>query len=119
MHRRNFHKRAVAVILVILSLSALTGAAERDMLAFQGIVMSVDLKKQSMVVNERVCIWNRETIINNEKGMPAALEQLKVKNWIYVEGVYEKAHHRVLAKTIYLLPKYVDEKEKGQYPFIK
>ena len=81
--------------------------------------MAVDLKKHTMVVNERMCLWNRETVINNDRGTPAALDQLKAKSWVYVEGIYDKAHHRVLAKTIYLLPKYVEKKDKGQYPFIK
>ena len=81
--------------------------------------MAVDLKKHTMVVNERMCTWNQETIIRNERGLPAALDQLKAKNWIYVEGVYDKVHHRVLAKTVYLLPKFVEKKDKGQYRFIK
>ncbi len=119
MHRTYFRKMMVGVILFLLSLSGLTWAAEKDILTFQGIVMAVDLQKRSMVVNERICIWNHETAIHNGRGLRADLDQLNPRTWVYVEGVYDKAHHRVLAKTIYLLPKYVDEKEKGQYPFIK
>jgi len=33
--------------------------------------------------------------------------------------VEDKAHKRAVAKKIYLLPKYIDEKEKNLYPFIK
>ncbi len=112
-------RRTMGVVILFISISGLTGAAERDILTFQGIVMAVDLQKRSMVVNERICTWNHEATILNERGLPTDKDQLKAKNWVYVEGVYDKAHHRVLAKTIYLLPKYVTEKEKGQYPFIR
>jgi hypothetical protein len=105
--------------MVLLSTGSLTGATEKDMVQFQGVVMTVDLKKHSIVVNERTCTWNKHTLINDERGLPIDMDRLKAKTWVYVEGVREKGHRRVLAKVIYLLPKYVDEKEKCLYPFIK
>ena len=119
MHQKHLCKSIAGIMLFILSLSGLTFATEKDMVNFQGIVMSVDMKKQSMVVNEKLCLWNRHTVINDARGSTATLDQLKTKGWVYVEGVYDKAHHRVQAKTIYLLPKYVEGKEKSRYPFIK
>jgi hypothetical protein len=47
------------------------------------------------------------------------MDRLKAKTWVYVEGVQEKGQRRVLAKAIYLLPKYIDGKEKRFYSFIK
>jgi len=106
-------------VIVLLSTGSLTGATEKDMVQFQGVVMTVDLKKHSMVVNERTCTWNKHTLINDERGLPIDMDRLKAKTWVYVEGVQEKGHRRVLAKAIYLLPKYIDGKEKRSYPFIK
>jgi hypothetical protein len=106
-------------VVVLLSTGSLTTAAEKDRVQFQGVIMTVDLRKQSMVVNERLCTWDKGTLINNEKGLPIETDRLKTKAWVYIEGVQEKAHGRVLAKAIYLLPKQIDEKEKHRYPFIK
>jgi hypothetical protein len=106
-------------VVVLLATGSLTGATEKDMVQVQGVVMTVDLKKHSMVVNERTCAWNKQTRINDERGLPIEMDRLKAKTWVYVEGVQEKGQHRVLAKAIYLLPKYIDGKEKRFYSFIK
>jgi len=106
-------------VVVLLATGSLTGATEKDMVQVQGVVMTVDLKKHSMVVNERLFTWNKQTLINDERGLPIDMDRLKAKSWVYVEGVQEKGHRRVLAKAIYLLPKYINEKEKRLYPFIK
>ena len=105
--------------MLILILLSLWVSPEKDMVQFQGVLMTVDLKKHSMVVNEKLCVWNHQTIINDAKGSPATFERLQAKNWVYIEGVYEKPQHRIVAKTIYLLPNRIDEKEKGLYPFIQ
>ena len=81
--------------------------------------MAIELFKNSMVVNERLVVWDQQTFFNNEKGKPITVDQLKTKNWVYLEGVLEKEKKRVLAKKIYLIPKYIDGKEKHLYPFIQ
>jgi hypothetical protein len=118
LHHLN-RKIILICAVVLLSTVSLTTAAEKDMVQFQGVIMTVDLKKHSMVVNERLCRWDKETLINNERGLPTEMDGLKTKTWVYIEGVQEKAHGRVLAKAIYLLPKQIDGKEKSLYPFIK
>ena len=118
MHIRSF-KKVIGVAILLLLPGGLTFASEKANLNLQGVVMKVDLKHHSMVVNERLCIWNGNTALYNEKGGPASFDQLKEQGWVYIEAVQDKAHHRILAKTIYLLPKRIDEKEKHLYPFIK
>ena len=119
MHRGSLIKSWVFILAFIVFASGLTFAAEKDMVQFQGVLMTVDVKNHSMVVNEKLCVWNQQTIINDPKGSPTTFDRLQTKNWVYIEGVYEKPHHRIVAKTIYLLPNRIDEKEKGLYPFIK
>jgi len=109
----------VIILVFIIFAYGLTIAAEKDMVQFQGVLMTVDLKKHSMVVNEKLCVWNHQTILKDAAGSPATFERLEAKKWVYVEGLYEKPQHRIVAKTIYLLPNRIDEKEKGLYPFIK
>lgn len=119
MHIGSLIKSRAFILVFIVFAYGLTFGAEKDMVQFQGVLMTVDLKKHSMVVNEKLCVWNHQTIINDAKGSPATFERLQAKNWVYIEGVYEKPQHRIVAKTIYLLPNRIDEKEKGLYPFIQ
>ena len=81
--------------------------------------MEINLIKSAMTINEGLVVWDQETLFNNEKAKPITVDQFKVKNWVYLEGVLDKDKKRVLAKKIYLLPKYIDEKEKYLYPFIQ
>lgn len=81
--------------------------------------MAIELFKNSMVVNERLVVWDQQTLFYNEKAMSITVDQFKTKNWVYLEGVLDNAKKRVLAKKIYLLPKYIDDKEKHLYPFIQ
>jgi len=109
----------VLTIIFLSSLSALTFAAESDIVRFQGIIMEINFNKNLMIVNERQLAWNQKTAINNEKGSPTTFDKLKPKSWVYVEGVENKLDKRIMVNKIYLLPKYIDEKEKYLYPFIK
>jgi len=105
-------------ILLSLFISSLTFAASKDIVTFQGIVTELDWKKKIIIVNERSFAFDQNTIVHNEKGSPIPQDNLKTKTWVFVEGVKDKSQKK-LAKKIYLLPKYIDEKEKHLYPFIK
>jgi type II secretory pathway component PulC len=103
----------------MFTVASLTFAADKDIVKTQGIIMAIDFIKNSMVVNERLVVWDQQTLFNNEKAKPITVDQLKTKNWVYLEGVLDKDRKRVLAKKIYLLPKYIDDKQKHLYPFIQ
>jgi len=105
-------------ILFSLFISSLTFAADKDIVTFQGIVMELDWKKKMIVVNERSFAFNQNTIVYNEKGSLIPQDNLRTKTWVFIEGVKDKNQKKV-AKKIYLLPKYIDAKEKHLYPFIK
>jgi hypothetical protein len=113
-------KRGIPLIIFFISIiSALTFAADKDIVKMQGVVMELDLKKNMMIVNEKQFVWDQNTIIYNEKGFPTTVDKLKTKIWVYIEGVGERVNKRILAKKIYILPKYIDEKERHLYPFIQ
>lgn len=105
-------------IFFSLFISSLTFAADKDRVAFQGIVMELDWKKKMITVNERLFAFDQNTIVFNEKGSPIPHDNLKTKTWVFIEAVKDKSQKKV-AKKIYLLPKQIDEKEKHLYPFIK
>ena len=110
---------AILAILLPLVMCTLTFGGEGDILKFQGMVMTVDVKKNSLVVNERLIVWDKHTVVSNERGASASLEGLKTKDWVFVEGALERSQKRIRAKRIYVLPKRIDEKEKRQYPFFE
>ena len=113
--------REITILVVFLPLlmCTLTFGGEGDILKFQGVVMSVDVKGSSLIVNERLVVWDKKTVVSNERGISASIERVKARDWVFVEGVLNKAQKRVEAKRIYVLPKRIDEKEKHQYPFFK
>ena len=119
MSKKNFYPRGMFLaILFSLFISSLTFAADKDIVTFQGIVMELDWKKKMITVNERLFAFDQNTIVHDEKGSPIPQDNLKTKTWVYIEGIKDKSQKK-MAKKIYLLPKYIDEKEKHLYPFIK
>lgn len=119
MKRIILHGGISLSIFFILVISGLTFASDKGIVTTQGVVMALDLKKKTIIINERTFTYDENTIIQNGKGSPVTLDNLRARTWVYIEGVEDKAHKRVVAKKIYLLPKYIDEKEKNLYPFIK
>jgi hypothetical protein len=109
----------ILAILFSLVMCTLTFGSEDGILKFQGLVMTVDVKKSSLVVNERLIVWDKNTVVSNEKGTPASIEKLKARDWVFVEGVLNRSEKRIEAKKIYLLPKRIDGKEKRQYAFFE
>lgn len=119
MEIRRIVKIGIPILFLTFTIASLTFAADKDIVKTQGIIMAIELFKNSMVVNERLVVWDQQTLFNNEKAKSITVDQFKTKNWVYLEGLLDKDKKRVLAKKIYLLPKYIDGKEKHLYPFIQ
>ena len=119
MKKRFFYNGVILLIFSLLIISSLTFASDKDKIKIQGIVMELDLKKNMMIVNERTFVWDQNTIFYNEKGSPITVDKLRAKTWVYIEGMKDNVRKRVVAEKIYLLPKYIDEKEKYRYPFMQ
>jgi len=117
--KRFINKGVILLICSISIISSLTFALDKDRIAIQGVVMELDLNKTVMVVNERAFFWNPQTIFYNEKGSSITVDKLRAKTWVYIEGMKDNVKKRAIAEKIYLLPKYIHEKEKHLYPFIQ
>ena len=113
------HRLAIFTIVFMLLFLALAFAQEQDAFKMQGLIMNVDLQKNMMIVNESTFIWNPNTKFYNEKGSLVTVDKLRAKTWVYIEGVKDSAQKRMMAEKIYILPKYIDKKEKHLYPFIQ
>ena len=116
MKIRFFGKEVALIVFFVLFFSALTFAEE---VRLQGVVMEINLKINQVVVNEKTFVWNSNTKFLDEKGMPTIVEKLKVKTWVYIEGVKAKKGKPNTIQKIYLLPGYIAQGERSQYPFIR
>ena len=105
-----------AFLMLVLVSSAL--GQESNLVKVQGRVMSLDLYKNLIVVNEKVFVLNSQTMIRDEKDHSAGMARLKPEAWVYVVGENNSAIKKLVAKRIYLLPKYVERKERHLYPFM-
>lgn len=81
--------------------------------------MEVHLKQNSMIVNERLFVWTPNTVFHDEKGSPITVDRLKPNRWVYIIGAKDNVQKRVAAEKVYLLPKFIGEREKHLYPFIQ
>ena len=106
-------------VFFLLIFSVLTFGEETSIVKMQGVVMSLDLKKSAVVINEMTFVWDQYTTFHNEAGSPIKIDKFKTKAWVYIEGENDKAHKRWVAKKIYLLPKFIGSKELHLYPFIE
>jgi hypothetical protein len=117
--RKFFNRGTTFVIFLVLAISSLTFASDESIVRVQGKVMELDLKKNMMIVNERMFVWGRNTLFYNDQGSPITADRLRTKVWVYIEGSSQNRDRKVVAEKVFLIPKYIHEKEKRLYPFIQ
>jgi hypothetical protein len=111
------NKILLFVFLMIVLVSSALGQ-ESNGVKVQGRVMSLDLYKNVITVNEKTFLLNSQTMIRDEKDHSAGMSRLKPEAWVYVVGENNSAIKKLVAKRIYLLPKYIERKERHLYPFM-
>jgi hypothetical protein len=112
----------VGMILVssyLFTSSTLALTSGENIVKIQGMIMDLDVKKNTIIVNEKSFVWNQNTVFYNEKGSSVAMDKFKPKTWVYIEGEKDKDNSRIIINKIYLLPKYIDKKERHLYPFME
>lgn len=119
MKKNPFSKGITLILIGATLLFVLTYASGEDKFKLQGKTMSLDLKKNMMVVNEGLFFWDKNTIISNDTGSPIAMDKFKVGSWVYIEAERDKVNKLNMIRTIYLLPKYIGNKERSRYPFME
>ncbi len=103
--RKFLNKTIILVSLLILFSSSPAWSTDEDLIQTEGILMEVDLKTNTMVVNERRFSWDSNTFITNEKGSSITIDKLKTNSWIYMESIEDRANKRILVKKIRLIKK--------------
>ncbi len=108
----------ITMILFLLS-SSVALASEEENIRIQGVMMSLDLKRNVMIVNEKLFTFNQDTAVHNDRGGAIPIDRLKPNTWVYIEGLRDGTNKGIVVRKIYLLPKYIKEKEKHLYSFIQ
>ena len=112
-----FGREVILTLCIVLLFSVLALGAEESVVKFQGRIEELNVKKNMMVVNDATYVWDKHTIFNDAKGAPIPVDKLKTNDWVYIEG--EKVWKQPgVIKKLYLLPKYIREIERDQYPFM-
>jgi hypothetical protein len=114
-----FWKGITFGIVGVIIFFTLTYASEKDTIKFQGYVMDLNFGKRMMDVNEMLFVWDEKTIINNHAGLPTTMDKLKPHSWVYIEAERDNVKKQMVIRKIYLLPKYIDKKERNRYPFMQ
>ena len=112
------NRKIIFLIALILLVSTSPSASDKDVTRLQGVVMAIDLKRNLININERSYAWDQGTAFYNERALPIGVEKMKPNTWVYVEAVTE-THKRPVAKKIYHLPRFINEKEKHLYSFMR
>lgn len=106
---------STAGLIMIFHFSNTSGG---EQLQIQGRIMSLDLKKNTMIVNERYFFWDEKTNFYHANGTNIKVDKLKLNSWVYIEGEKDGSQ-KIRINKIYLLPRHIDKKERHQYPFIQ
>jgi len=92
-------------VCFIFLFSALVFAQAKD-LQIKGKVMNLDFSKKTVIVNEKTCVWNSNTLFYDEKGFPISItaDRLAKGTVVSIEATWIKKKPLVI-KKLTLLPK--------------
>lgn len=117
MKTRLFIGGILLVAFCIIPFPTLTLALNEGMSKTEGIIMGIDLKKNTVIVNEKMFLWDKSSLFYNERESRIDIDRFKPKSYVFIVG--EKGEKYIVVKKMYLLPKYLDKKERRLYPFMQ
>jgi hypothetical protein len=114
----DLRKMMIFAVSSIIIFSAMLVAAGEGLYKNQGAIAKIDLSKNTMLVNERIFVWNQNTAFYDNNSSPIGIHRFGPKSWVYIEGTIQR-NNIILIEKLYLLPKYVEKKERHRYPFME
>jgi hypothetical protein len=108
----------ILVCSFLFTLFTLVYGQEENIVKAQGRIMMLDMKKNTMIVNEKTFVWKQNSALYDEKGSPITIDKFKPNTWVYIKGEKDQNNKGIISK-IYLLPKYINQKERHLYPFME
>ena len=113
----HFLKRETMLIAVALLIVSTWTIASAEEVKLQGMIMNIDLRQNTMVVNEKTFTWDQGTAIFDDRSSPITLDRFKQTAWVYIQGE-KNENYKIKIRKIYLLPRQIFRKERPLYPFM-
>jgi hypothetical protein len=114
---QHFLKRGTMLIAVALLIFSSWTIVSAEEVKLQGMIMNIDLKQNTMVVNEKTFTWDQGTTIFDDRSSPITLDRFKQTAWVYIQGE-KNENYKIKIRKIYLLPRQILRKERPLYPFM-
>ena len=113
-------KLFVWVGCVLLFMTTFCFANENSTLRTQGLINPGGNPKAGyLLINEmKIYIDQKTQLMDIHKGS-IPLSEFRPKRWVYLEIEKDPNEKKFIARKIYLLPHYVNPKEKGRFSFMK
>ena len=102
---RFYYKRIGLLILFVFFLFPAVVLPNNEMIKTRGILMEIDFKNNTLIINEKKFIWDSNTAIEDERGSIIKIDRLKPNTPIYMESVEDPINKRLLIKKIRLIKK--------------
>ncbi len=104
----------------VLVITPVCFGAEHNILRTQGLINpGGNLNKGYLLINEMRISIDRTTQVMDERQTPLPVTELKPKKWVYMEIESDSVKMTAKAKKIYVLPHYIEPREKQRFPFMK
>jgi len=119
--KRRFKWFTLIGLIILLYQSPLSLAATGgNVLRTQGLINSEgNLKAGYLLINEMRVYIDKMTKVMDHREVPISITELKPKKWVYMEIEKDPSQKIIKARKIYLLPYYVNPKERQRFSFMK
>lgn len=102
---KSFCKKTSLLILLFFWMIPMIGFSNDEVIKTKGILMEIDLKTQTLIINEKKFKWDSNTVVEDEKGYFIKIDILKPNTPIYIESVEDPLQKHLLIKKIRLIKK--------------
>ncbi len=110
----------IASVLIIFCGVFPGSADEGSTIRTQALVNTgTDLKAGYLLINEMRVSVDSNTKVLDHRQAPIPVTEIKPKRWVYVELEKGTRQKMIRVTKIYLLPSYVNQKSKKDFPFMK
>ncbi len=107
------------ILILFIPLSLAQAKEASPILRTQGLINPGGNPKAGyLFINEMRVYYDRATLLMDEREVPIPITEFTAKKWVYME-VEKDPRGRIRARRMYLLPHYIDPKERKKLSFMR
>ena len=105
-------------LILLIALSPVQ-AKEAKAIRTQGLINPGGNPKAGyLFINEMRVYYDKATLLMDQREMPIPITEFTAKRWVYME-LEKDSRGRIRARRMYLLPHYINPKERKKISFMK